>query len=136
MHKKLLIVEDEFIIANDLQLILEKAGYAVMGIAVSAEEAAAYISQKPDIVLLDIRLKGKQSGIDIARKLRADNIAFIYLSANSNQKILEEAKATEPDGFLVKPFREKDLLVALDIAWYRHQHSLESKLRQEEQLRK
>ncbi|MBV4355894.1 sigma 54-interacting response regulator [Pinibacter aurantiacus] len=136
MHKKLLIVEDEFIIANDLQLILEKAGYSVMGIAVSAEEAAEYINKKPDIVLLDIRLKGKLSGIDIAKKLRADNIAFIYLSANSSQKILEEAKATDPDGFLVKPFREKDLLVALDVAWYRHQHSLESKLRQDEQLRK
>ncbi|MDH7459997.1 sigma 54-interacting response regulator [Chitinophagaceae bacterium 26-R-25] len=136
MLKKLLIVEDEFIIANDLQLILEKAGFIVIGIAVSAEEAAEYINKKPDIVLLDIRLKGKLSGIDIAKRLRADNIAFIYLSANSSQKILEEAKATEPDGFLVKPFREKDLLVALDVAWYRHQHSLESKLRQEEQLRK
>ncbi|GAO44674.1 sigma-54-dependent transcriptional regulator [Flavihumibacter petaseus] len=136
MPKRILIVEDEFIIANDLQLILEKAGYAVIGIAVSGEEADAFISRKPDLVLLDIRLKGRQSGIDIARKLRTEHIAFIYLSANSNQKILEAAKATEPDGFLVKPFREKDLLIALDIAWYRHQHSLESKLRQEEQLRK
>ncbi len=137
MSKKILIVEDEFIVANDLRLILEEAGYTISGIAASAGEAQEYIQQhKPDLVLLDIRLKGKLSGIDIARKLRVDNIPFIYLSAYANQTILEEAKTTEPYGFLVKPFRKKDLLVALEIAWYLHQHSLESKLRREEQLQK
>jgi len=137
MSKRILIVEDEFIVANDLRLILEKAGYSINGIAASAAEARQYIQQqKPDLVLLDIRLKGKLSGIDIARLLRADHIPFIYLSANSNQQVLEEAKTTEPYGFLVKPFRKKDLLVALEIAWYLHQHSLESKLRREEQLQK
>lgn len=135
MTKKVLIVEDEFIVANDLQLILEQAGYKVTGIAASSEEAEENIQQnKPDIVLLDIRLQGKLSGIDLARKLRSENIAFVYLSANSGQKILEEAKTTDPYGFLVKPFRERDLLVTLDIALYRHQHSFESKLRQEEVL--
>lgn len=137
MSKKILIVEDEFIVANDLRLILEEAGYTISGTAASAGEAQAYIQQyKPDLVLLDIRLKGKLSGIDIARKLRAENTPFIYLSANANQAILEEAKTTEPYGFLVKPFRKKDLLVTLEIAWYLHQHSLESKLRKEEQLQK
>src|ERR1044071_5167110 len=137
MSKRILIVEDEMIVASDLRLILEKAGYTINGIAASGNEAQEYIQQhKPDMVLLDIRLKGKLSGIDIARKLRAGNIPLIYLSANSNQAILEEAKATEPYGFLVKPFREKDLLVALEIAWYRHLHSLESKLRREEQLQR
>lgn len=135
MSKKILIVEDEFIVANDLRLILEKAGYTVNAIADSAEEAQQnLLQQRPDIVILDVRLKGKLSGIDLARKLKEENIAFIYLSANSNQQILEEAKKTEPYGFLVKPFREKDLLVALEIAWYLHQHSLESKLRKEELL--
>jgi DNA-binding NtrC family response regulator len=137
MSKKILIVEDEFIVANDLQLILEDAGYAISGIAASFREAEDCIQQtKPDLVLLDIRLKGKSSGIDIARKLRADHIPFIYLSANTNQTLLEEAKKTEPYGFLVKPFRKKDLLVALEIAWYLHEHSLESKLRREEQLQR
>lgn len=137
MNKKVLIVEDEFVVANDLRLILLQAGYKVIGIAASAEEAVECLPrQKPDIVILDIRLEGKLTGIDLARKLKADDIAFIFLSANSNQKVLEEAKTTEPYGFLVKPFREKDLLVMLDIAWYRHTHSLESKLRQEEQLQK
>lgn len=135
MSKKVLIVEDEYIVAKDLQLILEQAGYTVNGIAASAMEAEENIrSHKPDLVLLDIRLEGKLTGIDLARKLKAENIAFVYLSANSNQKILEEAKTTEPYGFLVKPFRKKDLLIALDIAWYLHNHSFESKLRQEQIL--
>ncbi|OOQ56782.1 sigma 54-interacting transcriptional regulator [Mucilaginibacter pedocola] len=135
MSKKILIVEDEFIVANALRLILVQAGYTVTGIAASAEEADHSLQrEKADLVLLDIRLSGKSTGIDLARKLRGANIAFIYLSANSSQKVLEEAKATEPYGFLVKPFREKDLLVTLDIAWYRHKHSLETRLRQEELL--
>ncbi|MFT3912302.1 MAG: sigma 54-interacting transcriptional regulator [Ferruginibacter sp.] len=137
MNKKLLIVEDEFIVANDLRLILERAQYDVIGIAESVEEAEDHLHRnKPDLVILNIRLKGKLTGIDLARKLRTEHIAFIYLSANSNQKTLENAKTTEPYGFIVKPFREKDLLVTLDIAWYRHTHSLESKLRQEEHLQK
>lgn len=137
MHKKVLIVEDEFIVANDLRLILIRAGYDVTGIAASVDEANELLQKhKPDLVILDIRLEGKLSGIDFARKLRAENIAFIYLSAYANQQILEEARTTEPYGFLVKPFREQDLLVTLDIAWYRHTNSLESKLRQEEHLQK
>jgi len=137
MNIKVLIVEDEFIVANDLRLLLEREGYTVTGIAASAEEAEAAIhDHKPDIVLLDIHLEGKLSGIDVARKLKANNMAFVYLSAYSNHKILEEAKATEPYGFLIKPFRKKDLLVALEIAWYLHQHSLESRWRKEEELQK
>jgi DNA-binding NtrC family response regulator len=135
MNNKVLIVEDEFIVANDLQLILKQAGYMVTGIAVSAEEAYEHIAKnKPDLVLLDIYLEGKQSGIDIAKKLKAENIAFVYLSANSNQTILEEAKRTDPYGFLVKPFREKDLLITLEIATYRHKNSIESRSRQEKLL--
>ncbi|HEY8895409.1 MAG TPA: sigma 54-interacting response regulator [Niastella sp.] len=137
MNSKVLIVEDEFIVANDLRLILQQAGYKIMGIAVSCEEAQEKIKKdKPDLVLLDIQLNGKLSGIDLAWKLKEDNIAFLYLSAYSSQKIMEEAKTTEPYGFLVKPFREKDLLAALEIALYRHKHSLEAKSRQADLLQK
>ncbi|SFO32702.1 Response regulator receiver domain-containing protein [Chitinophaga sp. YR627] len=132
MTKKVLIVEDEFIVASNLQQVLQRSGYEVIGIAASAQEAEAHLQRdRPDIVLLDIRLQGERSGIDIARKLKSEHIAFVYLSANSNQKILEEAKMTYPDGFLVKPYRKKDLLIMLDIAWYRHAHSLETKNNQE-----
>ncbi|MBE9463270.1 sigma 54-interacting transcriptional regulator [Dyadobacter subterraneus] len=137
MNDKVLIVEDEFIVANDLRVILKQAGYRVSGIAASVEEAEEMLQKnKPDLVLVDIRLDGKQSGIDFAKKLKAENIAFVYISANSSQEILEEAKATDPYGFIVKPFREKDLLVTIDIALYRHKHSLESKFRLEELLQK
>ncbi len=125
MTKKILIVEDEFIVANDLSIILERAGYTVCGIAGSVEEARELIEKyKPQLVLLDIYLKGNLTGIDLARQLAAENIAFVYLSANSNQKILEEAKATQPYGFMVKPFRERDVLVSLEIAQYLHEQNM------------
>ncbi|MEP6466210.1 MAG: sigma 54-interacting transcriptional regulator [Parafilimonas sp.] len=130
MNKTILIVEDEFIVADDLQLTLQQAGYTVCGIADNVVEAKEIIeTKKPSLVLLDIHLKGKLNGIELAKELKEQNIAFIYLSANSNQKILEEAKATEPYGFLVKPFREKDLLVMIDIAFYRHENSMEARWR-------
>ncbi|MDX1941558.1 MAG: sigma-54 dependent transcriptional regulator [Saprospiraceae bacterium] len=126
MNPKILIVEDEFIVANDLRFMLERAGYIVCGIADSVPEARIIINkEKPDLILLDIQLKGQLNGIDLAKQLKEEQIAFVYLSANSNQRILEAAKATEPYGFLVKPFREKDVLVTLEIAQYRHEHWLE-----------
>jgi len=132
MSEKVLIVEDEFIVANDLRLILQRAGYQVCGIAPSVKDALDIIDQhQPGLVILDIYLKGKQTGIDLAKQLKEKHIAFVYLSANSNQRVLEAAKATEPYGFLVKPFREKDVLVTLDVARYRHKHSLESGFRRE-----
>ncbi len=137
MTKKILIVEDEFIVADDLQLTLKGAGYNVCGIAASVTEARDIVEKKqPDLVLLDIHLKGKLSGIELAKELKQKSIAFVYLSANSNQQVLEAAKATEPYGFLVKPFREKDLLITLDIAFYRHEHSLEVRWQKELQLQK
>ena len=124
MKKKILIVEDQFIEANNLQMILERADYLVCGIARSVPEALEMVeNNRPDMVLLDIFLRGNLTGIDLARKLSEKNIGFVFLSANSNQKTLDEAKVTRPYGFLVKPFREKDILVMLDIAWYRHEQN-------------
>jgi len=137
MAKKVLIVEDEYVVANNLRLILSKAGYSIIGIAISVEDALEQMhKQKPDIVLLDIMLNGERSGIELAKTLTAQHIAFVYLSANSNQTILEEAKKTDPYGFLVKPFREKDLIVTLDIAWYRQKNNVEARLLQEASLQK
>ncbi|MCE7060222.1 sigma-54 dependent transcriptional regulator [Dyadobacter sp. CY343] len=125
MKIKVLIVEDQFIEANNLQMILERASYHVLPIAHSVPVALDVISQdQPDLVLLDIYLKGNLTGIDLARVLRKKNIAFVYLSANSTKDILEAAKSTQPYGFLVKPFREKDVLVTLDIAQYLHEQKM------------
>lgn len=132
MNKKVLIVEDQFVEANDIQLMLQKAGYQICGIARSVPAAQEMIEkEEPGLVLLDIFLKGKLTGIDLARQLKEQNIAFIYLSANSNEEVLTAAKATQPDGFLVKPFREKDLLITLGIAAYRHEHSMDVYLKKE-----
>lgn len=126
MSFRILIVEDHFIEANDLRIVLERAGHIVCGIANSVTKAFTMLEdENPEIVLVDIFLKGTLTGIDLAKRLSKENIPFIYLSANSNQSTLEEAKATQPYGFLVKPFREPDILVALDIAIYRHQHNKE-----------
>jgi two-component system, NtrC family, response regulator HydG len=127
MKEKLLIVEDQFVEASNLQRILEQAGYAVCGVARSVPVALEIIEKEgPDLVLLDIHLQGTLTGIDLGRILKEKNIAFVYLSANSNKETLEAAKATHPYGFLVKPFREKDVLVMLDIAHYLHQYRKQS----------
>ena len=106
-----------------------------MEIADSVPEALQVIEKDtPDMVLLDIRLKGKLTGIDLAHRLKESLIPFIYLSANSNKSVLEEAKKTNPYGFLVKPFREKDILVSLEIASYHHEHSLEYQSIQQKDL--
>lgn len=126
MATSILIVEDQFIEANDLQITVENAGHHVCGIAKSYDQAILLLEKvRPDIVLLDIYLKGKLTGLDLALVLAKENIPFIYISANSNLSVLDAATATRPYGFLVKPFREKDVLVALDIARYRHNHTAE-----------
>jgi DNA-binding NtrC family response regulator len=121
MKEKILIVEDEFIVANDLKIMLIKAGYQVTGIASSVVQARKLVQdKKPDWVLLDIMLKGDLTGIDLAWELMEQNLPFLYISANTNHTTLEAVKATQPYGFMVKPFRERDLLVMLDIARYRY----------------
>lgn len=130
MREKVLIVEDQTIDALNLERMLVTAGYEVCGIAKSVERALQLIAeQQPGLVLVDIFLKGPLTGIDLAQQLRKQHIVFIYLSANSNQATLDAAKATCPGGFLVKPVREKDVLVMLEIARYKHEHGIESVIR-------
>lgn len=126
-NEKILIVEDEFVVANDLKQILSKNGFSVVGVASSAVQARAMIfNKKPDWVLLDIMLKGSETGIDLAKELAVTKTPFLFISANTDQQTLEEVKKTQPYGFMVKPFRQKDLLVMLDIARYRY--SLENQI--------
>jgi DNA-binding NtrC family response regulator len=122
MKATILIVEDQFIEANNLKGILKEAGYAVLPIAHSVEDALEIIARHvPDLVLLDILLQGERTGIDLAQMLKERGIAFVFLSANSDKPMLDRAIATKPYGFLVKPFRERDVLVMLDVARYLHQ---------------
>lgn len=137
MNEKILIVEDEFIVANNLRLILTKAGYEVCGIAASVAEAKNLVDKnKPAWVLLDIFLQDGSQGTELADYLTGKGIAFIYISANTNQSILERAKATQPYGFLVKPYRERDLLLMLDIAREKHLNNIQFRQQQELLLQK
>lgn len=125
MKTKILIVEDQFIEAKSLNVILTNAGYTTCPIARSVDAALEIIEkEKPDLVLVDIFLQGEGTGIDLGRILNSRNIAFVYLSANSNRQILEAAKPTKPYGFMVKPFRAKDVLIMLDVALYLHKNRL------------
>jgi two-component system response regulator HydG len=127
MKAKILIVEDQFVEANNLRLMLEQAGYKICTIARSVPMALIIIEkERPELVLLDIMLQGELTGIDLAKVLKIRNIAFVFLSANSNKPVLALAKATKPYGFLVKPFRDKDVLIMLDVAWYLHQENLQN----------
>ncbi|MCF0074238.1 sigma-54 dependent transcriptional regulator [Dyadobacter sp. CY261] len=122
MKARILIVEDQFVEANNLEVILERAGYHVCTIARSVAAALQIIEKEnPDLVFLDILLQGPETGLQLAQTLNELGIAFVYLSANSQKEYLDIAKSTNPYGFLVKPFRAKDLLVTLDVAWYMHQ---------------
>jgi len=125
MKESILIVEDEFVEANHIRDILERGGYMVMGTARSVNVALEMLEKNtPSLVILDILLEGQLTGIHLGNTLKGKGIAFLYLSANSNRETLELAKTTTPYGFLVKPFRRKDLLIAIEIALYHHQERL------------
>lgn len=132
MTERILIVEDEFIVAHDLQMILQRASYEVVGIADSVKNARLILDENQvDLVLLDIYLKGRLTGIDLAHELMKKEIPFIYISANSNEKVLEAAKSTCPYGFIVKPYRDKDVLLSIDIARYRKENNNNMKISSE-----
>lgn len=115
---KILIVEDERLISKDLQDCINELGYGNSLVTDSYKGAIESIeTESPDIVLLDISLRGEKSGIDIAKHLiQEDSIPFIYLTSYSDQKTLHEAKSTRPSGYLVKPFRKEDIYTAIEIA--------------------
>ena len=122
MKIRVLIVEDEPLVAATLSRILTKLEYEVIGMSMTYELAIYDIEQrKPDIVLLDIRLGSEKDGIDIARLLKEKYlIPFVFLTALADRHTLDRAKKTEPSGYILKPFDENDIHVNLEIAIYNH----------------
>lgn len=114
---QILIVEDEMIIAANISLQLTSLGYEVIGIIPRGEEALIHIKEhQPDIVLLDINLKGKIDGIETALLMQQDfNIPIIYLTANADDANFNRAKATNPYAFISKPFKKLDLQRAIEL---------------------
>ena len=109
-----LVVEDESIVSKDIQHSLKKLGYTVAGAAATGENAVALaIETQPDIILMDIMLKGEMNGIEAADKIRQEtNIPVIFLTAYADESTLDKAKVTQPYGYIIKPYKEIDIHTA------------------------
>ena len=129
----ILIVEDEAVVAADLAGKLERAGYRCVGIAADGEDAVETAKAlAPDLVLMDIRLAGQMDGIKTAERIQAiRNLPIVYLTAHSDMATLRRAAATEPFGYILKPFEERDVTTQIEIALFKHQ--AERRLRESEE---
>ena len=118
----ILVVEDESIVAKDIQVCLRKLGYNVIGICSTGESAVEKaLDERPDLIMMDIMLKGEMSGIQAAAAIRKDHdIPVIFLTAYTDRDTVDKAKETEPYGYIIKPFKEIDIQTAIEIALYKH----------------
>lgn len=124
-----LIVEDETVLALGMECSLEEFGYEVSGIETTADGAIAHvIENKPDIVLMDINLKGLKSGVDAAKSIwRASQTPVIFLTSYSDDKTIKNAMLSEPYGYLIKPCRDEELKVAIETAIHKHNYFFKNK---------
>jgi len=133
---KILIVEDDALVAEDIKQAIQNSGYSVTSIATSGLEALIKVKKdSPDLVLMDVVLKGKMDGIETAHKIHTHfNIPIIYITAYSGKDTLAAAKLTKPYGYLIKPINEKELLIAIEIALnkYREKKDIEETLSETE----
>ena len=118
----ILIVEDEFILANDLALRLQDLGYAVVGVAATGADAVALADrQHPNLVLMDIHLQGPLDGVDAALEIRRrQRLPVVFLTAYADDDTLQRAKLAEPFGYILKPFEDRELRTLIEIALYKH----------------
>jgi len=130
---RIIVVEDESILALHLRQQLSKLGYEVVAVAASGETALRKIAElRPDMVLMDIHIDGKIDGIETATRIPAEfGIAVIYVTAYADESTLERARSTTPYGYLVKPFSERDLHATLQMALERRR--TDSALRKSQQ---
>jgi|SRR5665811_1341725 len=133
VKNKIMIVEDEIIVAEHIRRSLQNMGYSVTSITSSGAKAIKIVEDNnPDLVLMDIILGGEMDGIETAKLIRSRfNIPVVFLTAFSDEKILERAKITEPFGYIIKPFNDTDLRINIEIALYKH--TMEKELKDSEQ---
>ena len=131
---KILIVEDESIVAKDIQVTLEKLGYDVIGTVAEGEKVFDIVKDKtPDLILMDIMLKGKMTGIDTSIQIHKEiSLPIIYMTAYADKDTLSKAKMTQPHGYIIKPYKEVDLRTTVEIALYKHKK--EEKIKKERDL--
>ncbi len=130
----IIVVEDESIVAKDIQLSLKKLGYNVLSICSNGYDAISAVEEhQPHIVLMDIMLKGDMSGIEAAAQIKEKfNIPIIFLTAYADESTLNKAKVAEPYGYIIKPFKEIDLHTSIEMALYKHEK--EKEIRKERDL--
>jgi PAS domain S-box-containing protein len=128
--KQILVVEDEAVTGMDIQRRLKNLGYEVPVVVSSGEKAIEKVKENhPDLVLMDINLNREMDGIETVSRIHSfTDIPVIYLTAYSDEKILCRAKITEPYGYLIKPFKDRELQINLEIAFYKS--SMEKKLKE------
>ena len=121
--RRILIVEDQRLVAADIENTLKKLGYLVVGSVSSAEDAISKSEElRPELVLMDVRLRGKMDGIQAAEIIRDRfGLPVVYLTAYADEETILRAKKTTPFGYLVKPFNERELRATIEIAFYSHQ---------------
>ena len=131
--KRILIVEDEIITAEDLRESLQDIGYEVPAVVSTGEGAVKKVAEDtPDLVLMDIMLQGEMDGIETAHQIRSHfNIPIVYFTAYSDEKILDRVKITQPFGYILKPFNDRELYTNIEIALYKHE--MERELKESEQ---
>ena len=131
-RKSILVVEDEGLVAMDLKRRLESFGYVVPAVAKTADDAVRLAAlHLPDLILMDIHLKGRKDGIEAAEEVRKQfDIPIIYVTAHTDSATLSRAKLTEPVGYIAKPFGSTDIRVQIEIA--HHKYQVERKLRKSE----
>src|SRR6266536_2039149 len=113
-----LIIEDEILIAEELRERLSRLGFYVIAAVDSADEGIAIATrERPDLVLMDIRLKGEKDGVQAAKEIRQHvDVPIVYLTAHSDELTVNRAKATEHDGFILKPFQRRELQSTIEAA--------------------
>ncbi|AEH61369.1 response regulator receiver protein [Methanosalsum zhilinae DSM 4017] len=129
---RILIVEDENIVGLEIKKRLKKLGYSVHAVAKTGEEAIIKTAAtSPDIILMDIMLKGEMDGIETARQIKNQhNIPIIYLTAYSDEETISRAKETNPHGYILKPFQEDDMKITIEMALHKHRMNMDRKTEQ------
>ena len=118
VDSKILIVEDDFIVAIDLKIHLEKMGYHVLDITDNGKDALTKTRKtNPDLILMDINLKGDIDGIDTAQQIhKLYDVPIIYLTGYNDKNTIKRANITEPYGYIIKPFEDKDIQMLIEMA--------------------
>jgi len=133
--KKILIVEDEIVIAEDIKHMVKSIGHTVVGNVYNGDKVSDKVaSLSPDLVLLDINIRGSKNGIDVGHDLKEKHIPFVFITSYSDEETLADAKKTLPLGYLVKPFNIDQLKVLMEMAFFNLERQSRRNLPTEEEI--